>query len=84
MRLGAEGSILGHSGALLDRYAAPMARLEIPPGRGDDYLRLGALSPTVARAAGTFSMAVYASADIPVRLRELMRIRVARINHCVL
>ncbi len=59
-------------------------RLDIPDGEGDNYRRLGRLSPAVARAAGTFSKAVYDQADLPVRLRELMRMRVARINQCVI
>ncbi|MEI2705278.1 MAG: hypothetical protein V9E89_08440 [Ilumatobacteraceae bacterium] len=61
-----------------------MARLNIPDGDGDDYLRLGLLSPTVSRAAGMFSRTVYAEADVPVRQRELMRMRVAQINQCVI
>lgn len=59
-----------------------MARLTIPEGDGDDYLRLGRLSPAVSKAAGLFSRTVNAEADIPVRQRELMRMRVARVNQC--
>jgi alkylhydroperoxidase family enzyme len=59
-----------------------MARIPLP-GDGDELGRAFALaSPAIAAGAGAFSAAVYGSERIPVRLRELMRMRVAQMNQC--
>lgn len=59
-----------------------MARIELPPGDADELMRLWSMNTDLARAAVGFSSAVYASDLIPVRTRELMRMRIAQINHC--
>jgi len=59
-----------------------MARLDIPPGEGDDLYRMFELAPELGMAAAQLSGAVYASTKLPVRLRELMRMRIANINQC--
>ncbi len=57
-----------------------MARIPLPDGG-----EIGAafsLSPVLAKGAAAYSMAVYEHARIPVRTRELMRMRVAQLNQC--
>jgi alkylhydroperoxidase family enzyme len=59
-----------------------MARIELPPGDTDELYRLFRQAPHVSEAAATMSWAVYENAKLPVRLRELMRMRIAEINQC--
>ena len=58
-----------------------MARLELP-GDGDETGRLFQLAPHVSTPAAALAGAVYESTRLPVRLRELMRMRIAQINEC--
>ncbi len=60
-----------------------MARVDLPPGDGDELLRLYALSPTMGAAAGNFSSAVYTDTSLPTRVREAARIRIADVNRCM-
>lgn len=59
-----------------------MARIPIPDGDADELLRAFALSPRLAEGAATLSAAVYGNERLPVRLRELMRMRIAQLNQC--
>jgi len=59
-----------------------MARVDIPDGDGDELTRLFSVNPAMGKVAGTFSMKAYAESTIPVRVRELIRMRIALINHC--
>jgi alkylhydroperoxidase family enzyme len=59
-----------------------MARIELPPGDTDELYRLFSQAPYVSNAAAAMSWAVYDNAKLPVRLRELMRMRIAEINQC--
>ncbi len=59
-----------------------MARIQLPPGDTDDLYRLFSQAPHVSTAAAAMSAAVYDNAKLPVRLRELMRMRIAQINRC--
>lgn len=59
-----------------------MARIQLPPGDADELMRLWSMNGDLARAAVGFSTAIYASDLIPVRTRELMRMRIAQINVC--
>lgn len=61
--------------------SVPMARIQLPPG-DDELLALWSMNPALSSAAANFSAAVYASDVVPVRTRELMRMRIARINVC--
>ncbi len=59
-----------------------MARIPLP-GDGDEMGRAFSLaSPALAAGAGTLSAAVYGNERLPVRLRELLRMRVAQMNQC--
>ncbi len=59
-----------------------MARIEIPAGDGEEYVRMWQLVPEVGIPAAKWSAAVYANSKLPMRLRELMRYRIALINQC--
>jgi alkylhydroperoxidase family enzyme len=59
-----------------------MARIQLPPGDTDDLYRLFSQAPHVSHAAAAMSGAVYENAKLPIRLRELMRMRIAQINQC--
>ena len=61
-----------------------MARIEIPEGRGDPEVRLWKLRPEMGIGAGTLSHAVYEQSILPVRERELARMRIAQINDCAI
>jgi alkylhydroperoxidase family enzyme len=59
-----------------------MSRITIPPGEGEELYRLWAINPELTGPASALSAAVYGSEAVPVRTRELMRVRIAQINHC--
>ena len=59
-----------------------MARISVPPGEGEELYRLWGMNPELSGPAGALSAAVYASDLVSVRIRELMRSRIAQINVC--
>jgi hypothetical protein len=59
-----------------------MARIELVPGPEEETARLFKHAPHVSTAAAALSWTVYESSKLPVRLRELMRMRIAQINQC--
>jgi alkylhydroperoxidase family enzyme len=59
-----------------------MARIELPPGNLDEAYRLFTLAPKISRPAAAFSEAIYNESTMPMRLRELIRMRIANINQC--
>ena len=59
-----------------------MARIQILPGEGDEAGRLFRHAPHVSSAAAALSGVVYEKSKLSVRLRELMRMRIAQINQC--
>jgi AhpD family alkylhydroperoxidase len=61
-----------------------MARIQLPPGELEEPYRLFQLAPNVSGAAGAYSEAIYTKSSLPIRLRELLRMRIAQINHCVI
>jgi len=61
-----------------------MARIEIPDGTGDPEVRMWKLRPEMGVGAGTLSHAVYEQSILPVRERELARMRIAQINDCAI
>jgi alkylhydroperoxidase family enzyme len=60
-----------------------MARITLPPGDYEEPYRLFMLAPEIAGPAGAFSDAVYNKSSLSIRLRELLRMRIAQINQCV-
>jgi alkylhydroperoxidase family enzyme len=61
-----------------------MPRIDIPAGDVDPEVRVWALRPEMGRAAGALSHAIYEQSVVPVRERELARMRIAQINGCVI
>lgn len=59
-----------------------MARITIPDGDGEELYRLWSMAPALTGPAAALSGAVYQDSRMPIRLRELMRMRIARINDC--
>jgi alkylhydroperoxidase family enzyme len=59
-----------------------MPRIEIPEGAEEEYTRLWQLAPDIAKPAGRFSASVYKYSKLSMRLRELVRTRIALINEC--
>ena len=59
-----------------------MARLEIPPGEGDDAVRIWSLQPALGTAAMRLVDAAYNKSILPVRVREAARMRIAQLNQC--
>ena len=61
-----------------------MPRIEIPEGKGDPEVRMWKLRPEMGMGAGALSHAVYEQSIVPVRERELARMRIAQINDCAI
>ena len=61
-----------------------MPRIHVPDGPGDPEARVWALRPEMGAAAAALSQAVYERSILPVRERELARIRIAGINGCAI
>ena len=59
-----------------------MARIRLAPGDAEETQRLFQLAPHVSGPAAALSWAVYDDSRLSVRLRELMRMRIAQINEC--
>jgi hypothetical protein len=59
-----------------------MARISIPAGEGEELYRLWAMNPELTGPAAALSASVYASNLVSIRIRELMRKRIAEINVC--
>ena len=59
-----------------------MARITIPDGEGEELYRLWSMAPAITGPASGLSAAVYQDSRMSVRTRELMRMRIARINDC--
>jgi alkylhydroperoxidase family enzyme len=59
-------------------------RIEIPEGKSDPEVRMWKLRPEMGLGAGTLSHAVYEQSILPVRERELARMRIAQINDCAI
>jgi alkylhydroperoxidase family enzyme len=61
-----------------------MSRIDIPAGPGDPEVRVWALRPEMGIGAGALSHAIYDQSIVPVRERELARMRIAQINGCAI
>jgi alkylhydroperoxidase family enzyme len=58
--------------------------IEVPEGKADPEVRVWALRPEMGIGAGALSHAIYDESIVPVRERELARMRIAQINGCVI
>jgi alkylhydroperoxidase family enzyme len=61
-----------------------LPRIEIPEGKSDPEVRMWKLRPEMGMGAGALSHAVYDQSILPVRERELARMRIAEINDCAI
>ena len=59
-----------------------MARITLPAGDLEEPYRLFSMAPDVSAAAGAYSAAIYTKSALPIRLRELLRMRIAQLNQC--
>jgi alkylhydroperoxidase family enzyme len=58
--------------------------IDIPDGDAAPEVRVWALRPEMGIGAGALSHAIYDQSVVPVRERELARMRIARINDCAI
>lgn len=59
-----------------------MARIDIAPGEGAEGTRLFQARPELGAAMTALSRAVLEHSQLPVREREVVRMRIAEINQC--
>ena len=59
-----------------------VARINVPEGDGMEVSRLWSLAPDIGVGVHAFSKAVYEKASLPVREREVARMRIAQLNQC--
>jgi hypothetical protein len=59
-----------------------MARIDIPEGDGREASRIWQLAPYLGAAMGAMGEAVYVQSSLPVREREVARMRIAQLNEC--
>jgi alkylhydroperoxidase family enzyme len=60
-----------------------MARLQLPDGDQPEIARVWALRPEMGEAVQALSYAVYRKSELPARVREAARMRIAHINDCM-
>jgi alkylhydroperoxidase family enzyme len=58
--------------------------IDIPDGDADPEVRMWALRPEIGMGAGALSHAIYEQSIVPVRERELARMRIAFVNGCAI
>jgi alkylhydroperoxidase family enzyme len=58
--------------------------ITVPEGNADPEVRVWALRPDMGIGAGALSHAIYDQSIVPVRERELARMRIAQINGCII
>lgn len=61
-----------------------MPHIAVPEGKADPEVRVWALRPEMGMGAGALSHAIYEQSIVPVRERELARMRIAQINGCII
>jgi AhpD family alkylhydroperoxidase len=59
-----------------------MARIEVPDGDAPEIERVWALRPEMGKAVAKLADAVYNKSELPGRVREAARMRIAQINEC--
>ena len=59
-----------------------MARVEIPDGEGKEASRVWELAPHLGAGLHAMSEAVYERSSLPIREREVARMRIAQLNEC--
>lgn len=59
-----------------------MARIEVPGGDGPEIVRVWGMRPTMGAAVAGLADAVSSGSELPARVREAARMRIAQINDC--
>jgi alkylhydroperoxidase family enzyme len=59
-----------------------MARVEVPAGDGREASRIWQLAPLMGIGMAAMGKAMYEDSSLPVRLREVARMRIAQLNEC--
>jgi alkylhydroperoxidase family enzyme len=59
-----------------------VARVEVPDGEGREASRIWQLAPHLGVGLAAMSAAVYETSSLPVREREVARMRIAQLNEC--
>jgi alkylhydroperoxidase family enzyme len=59
-----------------------MARIEVPEGDGLEARRIWQIAPAIGAGVHAMSKAVYEESSLPVREREVARMRIAQLNEC--
>ena len=59
-----------------------MARVDIPDGEGKEASRIWQLAPHMGVGLHAMSEAVYEQSSMPIREREVARMRIAQLNEC--
>ena len=59
-----------------------MARLDLPDGDQPEIVRVWGLRPEMGEAVQGLSYAVYSQSQLPARVKEAARMRMAQINDC--
>lgn len=59
-----------------------MARIDIPDGEGLEVSRIWDVAPNMGAGVHALGKAVYEHCSLPVREREVARMRIAQLNEC--
>lgn len=59
-----------------------MARLDVPDGDGLEASRIWALAPHMGAGLHALGKACYETSSLPIREREVARMRIAQLNEC--
>ena len=59
-----------------------MARIDVPEGEGLEATRLWMLAPHMGAGVRALTKAMYVDSSLPIREREVARMRIAQLNEC--
>ena len=59
-----------------------MARIDAPEGEGLEAKRIWQVAPKLGAGLHAMSKAVYEDSSLPIREREVARMRIAQLNEC--
>ncbi len=59
-----------------------MARVDVPDGEGREAARIWQLAPHLGLGLHAMGEAVYVQSSLPIREREVARMRIAQLNEC--
>jgi hypothetical protein len=59
-----------------------MARIDVPDGEGREAGRIWQLAPHLGVGLHAMGESVYVQSSLPIREREVARMRIAQLNEC--